>query len=226
MAMTEQVFLVAVVEVEKQDRIICQVHGCGRSVYRRIHVLLVGGSFTLLGSDCFRRLHGATSVGAIAPYYPWSADRRLTLEERNRLIKNTASFIEQLEQERLLLEEQARKVLTAPIATAVPTRAAAPVRLANHRRYNFYDPAAAPYEGQAVLRWQWVDEQERVRCVTELHRTAQILPRSDLALILQHYHHMPPQSPYQFALGVELKNYLPKKHTLRALHEIGLIEQS
>lgn len=56
--MTTAVFLVAVVEVEHRDRIICQAPGCGHAVYRRIHIMLIDGRFTLLGSDCFRRLHG------------------------------------------------------------------------------------------------------------------------------------------------------------------------
>lgn len=31
--------LLAIVEVDKADRVVCQADGCGHSVYRRIHVV-------------------------------------------------------------------------------------------------------------------------------------------------------------------------------------------
>lgn len=51
--------LLAVVEVDKADRVVCQAAGCGHGVYRRIHLVRHGdGSLEVYGSDCFGRLFG------------------------------------------------------------------------------------------------------------------------------------------------------------------------
>lgn len=91
-----QARLLAVVEVSKENRVVCQAEGCGHSVYKRIHVVRVGDGFTVLGSDCFSRLYGDVDP---LPHYGTGEGRQLTDEERAKLAQNTAEFIAQLEAE-------------------------------------------------------------------------------------------------------------------------------
>ena len=97
-------FLLAVVEVDKKDRVLCQVEGCGHSIFKRVHVMKVDGAFKVLGSDCFKRMYGHLGREASTPQYGSSDGRHLTDDERLLLIENTARFIEQLEIERIEYE--------------------------------------------------------------------------------------------------------------------------
>lgn len=218
-----EVFLVAIVEVEKADRIICQAAGCGHGVYRRIHVVLVDGGFTLLGSDCFQRLYGATKK-TYSPYYHWGEGRRLTDEERQRLVQNTAAFLEQLEAERQRHEENAIKVLEVPTPSIQTVKAeSAPDRPRFY--YNADDALASPYEGPAVLRWKWVTDTAIGSSVLASCKADSSLS-SAVKVVVACYakKKMAFKTPYLFVLEVELRHFMPKKTALRVLHELGLIE--
>ena len=89
--------LLAIVEVEQADRVICRAPNCGHSVYKRIHVVKLNGNVTVYGADCFKRLLGA-QAGA-KPHYGTSTSRQLTHEERRLLLENTESLIAQFEAE-------------------------------------------------------------------------------------------------------------------------------
>ena len=54
--------LLAIVEVSPERRINCQAPGCGRSVYKRIHVVQENGALQVLGSECFKKLVGISNV--------------------------------------------------------------------------------------------------------------------------------------------------------------------
>jgi hypothetical protein len=97
-------YLLAIVEVERADRIQCQAGGCGHSVYKRIHIVLAGLEFRVLGSQCYERLYGQTNAIGQAPEFGTGSGRLLTPEERLVLVENTAAFIESLEAERAELE--------------------------------------------------------------------------------------------------------------------------
>lgn len=100
--------LLAVVEVEKASRVVCQAKGCGHGVYRRIHVVRHdNGTLGVYGSDCFDRLFGH-HVSA-APHYGGGEGRELTQEERQMLAENTEQLIAQFEAEHQALLEQARR---------------------------------------------------------------------------------------------------------------------
>jgi hypothetical protein len=105
--------LLAVVEVPHEDRVRCAAEGCGHSVYRRIHLVRIGGSTHFYGSDCFARLFGSTPTGQTAPRYGTGTGRTLTPEERALLAENTERLIEQFEQERQaqIAEAERRRVL-------------------------------------------------------------------------------------------------------------------
>lgn len=92
-----KVSLLAIVEVEKTDRVICRAPGCGHSVYKRIHVIRLDGKVTVYGSECFKRLRGYDA--SEQPHYGTSTGRKLTHEERQLLIENTEKLITQFEAE-------------------------------------------------------------------------------------------------------------------------------
>jgi len=99
--------LLAVVGVEKDDRVVCQAPGCGHGVYRRIHVVrLDDGQLKVYGSDCFERLFG--HLIRKSPQYGGGEGRDLTPEERHMLAENTERLIARFEDERRALLEQAR----------------------------------------------------------------------------------------------------------------------
>ena len=91
--------LLAVVEVPHEDRVRCAAEGCGHSVYRRVHLVRIGDSTQVYGSDCFARLFGSTPTGQAAPRYGTGTGRALTPEERALLTENTERLIEHFEQE-------------------------------------------------------------------------------------------------------------------------------
>ena len=98
--------LLAVVEVDKADRVACQAEACGHGVYRRIHVVRHGdGTLGVYGSDCFGRLFG--QLVDKAPQYGSGDGRELTVEERLMLTENTERLIAQFEAEHQALLEQA-----------------------------------------------------------------------------------------------------------------------
>lgn len=99
--------LLTVVEVPKENRVLCGAEGCGHTVYRRIHVVQDGATLKVLGSDCFKRLYGQLDPGGSMPRYGSSEGRALTDAERAMLVDNTQRFIDQLEAERLQLVQQA-----------------------------------------------------------------------------------------------------------------------
>lgn len=92
-----EVVLLAIVEVDKTERVICRAPNCGHSVYKRIHVIKLDGKVTVYGSECFKRLLGSES--SIVPRYGTSTSRQLTPEERLLLLENTESLIIRFEAE-------------------------------------------------------------------------------------------------------------------------------
>lgn len=108
--------LLKVVEVHPDDKVLCRAEGCGRGVYKRIHVVEVDGAITVMGSDCFDRLYGAG--GREEALYGGSSQdgevRMLSAEERALMEANTEAFIdlmrfeyeEQVEAEMQALEKQ------------------------------------------------------------------------------------------------------------------------
>ncbi len=94
--------LLAVVEVDPQDRVVCQAPGCGHGVYKRIHIVAdTAGVLHVYGADCFAKLSGqGARAAAGGPRYGNGEGRLLNAAERALLAENTARLIELFEAER------------------------------------------------------------------------------------------------------------------------------
>lgn len=114
--------LLTVVEVSEERKVLCQAEGCGRGVFKRIHVVEDEGRLTTLGESCFHRLYGQLDAEAATPQYGSWGGRRLTDAERQMLLENTRRFIEQLEAERLHQLECETRSVPAEGLTAGPRR--------------------------------------------------------------------------------------------------------
>lgn len=90
--------LLAIVEVEEGQKVQCQEPGCGHGVYKRIHVVATGGNIMVMGSTCFEKRFG--SAQHLQPEYSGNgAGRRLTEEQRQMLLQNTAHLIALFDEE-------------------------------------------------------------------------------------------------------------------------------
>jgi hypothetical protein len=219
-------YLLAVVEVDKADRIQCQAEGCGHSVYKRIHVVLTGLEFKVLGSQCYERLYGQTAPHGQLPQYGSGTGRLLTPEERLVLIENTAAFIEALEAERVELESRAALQTARQRETELARaarRLAPPVQRPEPPEHIDRDARSSMYEGGEMLRWRWKDFQTTALIIAEYDACPSQGPFH--ARVMASYKKNAWPSPYSFALDVELKQCLPKPYIFRSLDELKLIER-
>lgn len=101
--------LLAILEVDKNARVLCQSDGCGKSIYKRIHVVNDNNKIIVLGQTCYSRIYGGnTSIFTddVGAHYTADKSRKLTAEERDLLLKNTEKLIEQFENEKRNLPEE------------------------------------------------------------------------------------------------------------------------
>ncbi len=220
-------YLLAVVEVDKADRIQCQAEGCGHSVYKRIHVVLAGLEFKVLGSQCYERLYGQATLTGEAAQYGTGTGRLLTPEERLVLVENTAVFIEALEANRVEVERRAA-LEAAQQRENESARAAirvAPPEQRRERPQHIAGDARSPmYEGGEMLRWRWRTPEATTASVAEYEACPSQAPFH--ARVMASFRNKSWPTPYSFALDVEVKQCLPKPYTFRALDELNLIERA
>lgn len=219
-------YLLAVVEVDKADRIQCQAEGCGHSVYKHIHVVLAGLGFKVLGSQCYERLYGRATHTGDAPQYGTTTGRRLTPEERLVLVENTAAFIEALEAERVELErlaalEAAQRRANESARAAI---CATPPKQRFERPQHIVRDARSPiYEGGEMLRWRWRTLEAMTASVAKYEACPSQGPFH--GRVMASFRNKSWSTPYSFALDVEMKYCLPKPYIFRALDELKLIER-
>src|SRR5690606_35915805 len=84
--------LLAVVEVEHDQRVQCGHPGSGHFVYKAIHIVQDGAELLVLGSKCFKNRYGQGTLGS--PKFGSGFGRPLTLEERGLLMANTALLLQ------------------------------------------------------------------------------------------------------------------------------------
>lgn len=239
----KRAYLLDVVEVDHDKRVRCQAQGCGHSVYARIHVILVDGQFQVLGGSCFQRLYGRVLEGAKS-YYGGSIGSPTRLDDEMRLLlaSNTAEFIERLEVKRL--EFEANAALKRPLVQNEVDRPAEHQHIPpemprvggatpGHENetgqvapsaprfvYVFDDPSAAPYEGRAVLRWQWLQDKASIASRLAAYK-ANPLPGSDQDVLVRCYEKFQRETPYLFVLMVEQIHFMPKKTCPTCASPIG-----
>jgi hypothetical protein len=83
--------LLAIVEVAQARRFVCQAPGCGRTVFRQLHVVFHSGGILVLGAGCYRKMLG-TEVSA-GPLHKTPDIRRLTERECSLLAENPAQLM-------------------------------------------------------------------------------------------------------------------------------------
>lgn len=121
--------LLVIVEVDREDRVLCQQPGCGHGVYKRIHVVRADGKLKVLGSTCFEKVYGGSDALG-RPQIGGNGGQRLTPEQRALLEANTAELLAQLEaaenarhelmRERLAALKQASQRSTPPPSYMAP----------------------------------------------------------------------------------------------------------
>lgn len=220
-------YLLAVVEVDKTDRIQCQAEGCGHAVYKRIHVVLAGLEFKVLGSQCYERLYGQATLTSQAPQYGTTSGKLLTPEERLVLVENTAAFIEALEAKRVEMERRAalEAVQQREADSARATiRATPPEQRPEPPQHIARDARSPFYEGGEMLRWRWRTPGAITASIAEYEACPSQGPFH--ARVMASFRNKSWPTPYSFALDVEMKQCLPKPYIFRALDELNLIERA
>ena len=100
--------LLAIVEVDHDQRVRCGNPGCGHSVYKAVHVVQDGQELLVLGSTCFEKRYGLGALGA--PHYGGGGGRRLTSDERELLLHNTQALLQQFEAEQEALRQKLLRI--------------------------------------------------------------------------------------------------------------------
>lgn len=92
------VTLLAIVEVDEEHKVQCQEPGCGHGVYKRIHVVDLDGKLMVMGSTCYAKRFG--NAPDLGPEFAGAGTgRRLSPEERELLLNNTAQLLAKFEAE-------------------------------------------------------------------------------------------------------------------------------
>ena len=108
--MTTSSKLMAIVEVDKAERVYCAQPGCHHTVYKAIHVVREDDRLLVLGSTCFQKRFG--SLTALGKAQHWGGNGKvLTSEERALLAENTQALLARFEAEEARLREEAEQKL-------------------------------------------------------------------------------------------------------------------
>lgn len=98
--------LMAVVEVDKSERVYCAQPGCHHTVYKAIHVVKEGETLLVLGSTCIEKRYG--NLKALGKAQHWGGNGKvLTSEERALLAQNTQALLARFEAEEAQIRQEA-----------------------------------------------------------------------------------------------------------------------
>jgi hypothetical protein len=90
--------LIAIIEVPDDKKVICQSEGCGRSVYKSVHIVRMNGEIQILGSECFKKYAvELRSQKQLKPMYGSSDGIPLSEYELSLLRENTEQLIAEFE---------------------------------------------------------------------------------------------------------------------------------
>lgn len=222
-------YLLAVVEVDREARILCQAEGCGHSVYKRIHVVLAGTEFKVYGSQCYQRLFGYLGTAATTPQYGSAEGRRLSADEQLVLAENTARFIEQLENERLEFErkaaleaaenEQRERALRQNQARRDSVKPEKPPPLPEQE----VSPEDMCFYGIAGMHWMWSRSRTQSDSrIAAYHTGAE--PSALVDIVLKYALRPNRNDPWLTAVNIENNHGVAQFLTLKTLYALALIE--
>lgn len=226
-------YLLAVVEVDPDARILCQAEGCGHSVFKRIHVVLEGTEFKVFGSQCYQRLFGHLGKAAMTPQYGSSEGRRLTADEQLTLAENTARFIELLENERLEFERKA--ALAAAAAAAENERREKALLQSEPLHYDVKPKIPPPpaeqevspedmcFHGKAGMHWMWSRSHAQAESRIAAYRQG-AEPSAVVELVLKYALRPSRGDPWLTAINIERNHGVAQFLTLKTLYALALIE--
>lgn len=156
----ESAQLLAIVEVEHDQRVRCGNPGCGHSVHKAIHVVQDGPELLVLGSTCFNKRYGGGALGK--PRYGGGAGRTLTAEERELLLTNTTALLERFEAELDVKRQKLQAMRAAFEARAAAQRSPPSYAPARPPQVVPLAPNRGPELGSAMKRsapWPWMKPQ-------------------------------------------------------------------
>ncbi len=91
--------LLAIIEVPKEDKVLCQLDGCKHPVYKQIHVVDIDSKLMVIGSSCYKKHFSELIATDNTPKYTSATGKALTDEERELLRNNTEALVEKLKLE-------------------------------------------------------------------------------------------------------------------------------
>jgi len=142
----------AIVAVDSSERVQCQEPGCGHSVYAAVHIVEEDGRLMVLGSTCFEKRYGSRIALGSAGYGTGNG-RKLTAEERDMLVRNTAALLSRFQDEEAAVREQlAREIVTSK--TGRPFIPGSLPQIPPARRSGFSTqplPRSSPWAWQKVM---------------------------------------------------------------------------
>lgn len=149
--------LLAVVQVDQEQRVQCGQPGCGHSVWKAIHVVNDRGALLVLGSTCFGRRYGP-DMNLGTPTYGGGNGRKLTPEERQLLEENTAALLVRFEEEHAAAEVLARSKLPAAPPPVRERVVYPPMYSTSSLAPNLGAPRAGAGQSRALRRppWPWM----------------------------------------------------------------------
>lgn len=148
---TDSPRLLAIVEVDKSEKVYCAQPGCRHTVYKAIHVVKEGEQLLVLGSTCFEKRYG--DLKALGKAQHWGGNGKvLTSEERALLAENTQALLARFEAEEGRLRQEGElklQRLREVSLRALPARKA-PTTPLRHL------PTVRNVTPRSVFPWPWM----------------------------------------------------------------------
>lgn len=143
--------LMAVVEVDKNEKVFCSQPGCHHTVYKAIHVVCDGTQLLVLGSTCFKKRYG--SLSALGKAVHWGGGGKvLTSEERALLAANTEALLARFEAE----EERLRQHVLLKRQGLLDVAARLPGAVWSTAPQLSKRPVAVGLQSRVPFPWPWM----------------------------------------------------------------------
>lgn len=97
MKLTDDIVALAIIELPEDEKVRCQIDGCARPIYKKVHIVKVNEKYQVIGSKCFQKKYMDSPIGV--GVYTGTQPRKLSEEEQRMLTENTERLIRYLEEE-------------------------------------------------------------------------------------------------------------------------------